>query len=93
MRERARKLLESPRYQKALMRRLREGSAPMIEVLLYHYAYGKPVDRMRIEGTVGTVDLVEALQLAWGRLRAGGPAALSEGDQGDPSAAGAPPGA
>ena len=45
VREWARGLLEDPLYRAALQRRLIDGTCPpQLEVLLYHYAYGKPVD-------------------------------------------------
>jgi hypothetical protein len=33
------------RYRRALERRILAGTAPQIEVLLYHYAFGKPTDK------------------------------------------------
>ena len=43
VKEWARGLLEDPRYRAALQRRLIKGTCPpRLEVLLYHYAYGKP---------------------------------------------------
>jgi|SRR6266853_1739521 len=45
VKEWARGLLEDPEYRDALQRRLIDGTCPpQLEVLLYHYAYGKPVD-------------------------------------------------
>jgi hypothetical protein len=44
----ARSLLEDPVYQAKLKRRLRDGKAPQIEQLLYHYAYGKPKERFEV---------------------------------------------
>lgn len=41
----ARSLLEDPVYQTKLKQRLRDGKAPQIEQLLYHYAYGKPKEQ------------------------------------------------
>jgi hypothetical protein len=38
----ARKILESPKYRASLRKRLLAGKAPHIEVLLWHYGYGKP---------------------------------------------------
>jgi hypothetical protein len=38
----ARKFLSSPEYQRSLKTRLLAGDAPQIEVLLWHYGYGKP---------------------------------------------------
>jgi hypothetical protein len=56
----ARSLLEDPVYQAKLKQRLRDGKAPQIEQLLYHYAYGKPKERF--EGSKGTT--LEELVLA-----------------------------
>lgn len=65
IRERARRFLESKWYRRILRRRLREGTLPaMVEVTLYHYAYGKPADRIKVQGTVGTYDLPTLLQQA-----------------------------
>jgi hypothetical protein len=42
IKEFARSILEDPLYQKRLRGRISQGKAPQIEVLLFHYAYGKP---------------------------------------------------
>jgi len=45
----ARRLLKSPTYMKRLGRRLRSGDiAPQMEVLLWHYAFGKPTDTLDV---------------------------------------------
>lgn len=44
----ARALIEDPQYVAALKQRLIAGTAPTIELALYYYAYGKPVDRIEI---------------------------------------------
>lgn len=47
----ARDILEDETYRERLRLRARTGKiAPAIEALLYHYAYGKPVER--VEGTI-----------------------------------------
>lgn len=46
----ARGLLEDPAYQVQLRARLIAGKTPVIEQLLYYYAYGKPVDRIELIG-------------------------------------------
>jgi len=54
-------------------------------VMLYHYAYGKPVDQVRLEGQTGPLNLMEALELAW-TLRQRGqlpPTAAVRGTLGD----------
>jgi hypothetical protein len=44
----ARSILEHPQYQDNLLRRALAGELPpAMEILLYHYAYGKPVDVSR----------------------------------------------
>lgn len=52
----ARKLLEAKTYQDSLRERLEAGKAPHMEALLHYYAYGKPKERVAIEG--GPVPLV-----------------------------------
>jgi len=42
IKEFARSILEDPLYQKRLRGRVMQGKALQIEVLLFHYAYGKP---------------------------------------------------
>lgn len=42
IKEFARSMLEDPVYQERLRGRISQGKAPQIEVLLFHYAYGKP---------------------------------------------------
>jgi hypothetical protein len=45
----ARKLLDDAMYQEQLKIRLMDGSLPSnIEALLYHYAYGKPVESVEV---------------------------------------------
>ena len=52
----ARDLLASEEYQESLKRRIVNGTlSPLIEILLYHYAYGKPKDTLEIQR--GPVDL------------------------------------
>ena len=45
IKEFARNFLMSDRYRKTLERRILAGTAPQIEVLLHHYAFGKPTDK------------------------------------------------
>ena len=49
----ARRLLEDEAYQARLVRRLRAGKAPQIELLMFHYAFGKPVERHEVTTGVG----------------------------------------
>ncbi len=44
----ARGLLADPVYRRNLRQRLRDGTAGQIEVVLHHYAYGKPVERVEL---------------------------------------------
>jgi hypothetical protein len=39
-------LILSPEYQESLRKRLLAGKAPHMEVLLHHYVYGKPVEKL-----------------------------------------------
>lgn len=56
----ARSLLEDPVYQAKLKQRLRDGKAPQIEQLLYHYAYGKPTDNLKVAREFTLEELVNA---------------------------------
>jgi hypothetical protein len=49
----ARRLLEDEAYQARLVTRLRAGKAPPVEVLLFHYAFGKPVERHEVTTAIG----------------------------------------
>lgn len=55
VRELARALVEDPAYRKKLRERLLRGKAPQVEVLLYHYAYGKPKETFEHQGSWPTV--------------------------------------
>ncbi len=48
VREFARHQIEDPEYQAGLRRRMIAGKAPQMEMLLFHYAYGKPVERHEV---------------------------------------------
>ena len=50
----ARRLLEDRDYQAQLKVRLISGKAPVIEQMLYWYAYGKPIDRIQLIGPMVT---------------------------------------
>jgi hypothetical protein len=45
IKEFARNFLMSDRYRRTLERRILAGTAPHMEVLLHHYAFGKPTDK------------------------------------------------
>lgn len=42
----ANRLVDDPAYQDALRQRMINGSAGSVEVLMWHYAHGKPVERV-----------------------------------------------
>lgn len=55
-REFAQGILESEEYQQSLKRRIENGTlSPLVEILLYHYAYGKPKETVEIRR--GPIDL------------------------------------
>jgi hypothetical protein len=60
IKELARSLLEDPIYQTNLRKRLRDGEASQIEQLLYHYAYGKPTDNLKVGREFTLEELVNA---------------------------------
>jgi hypothetical protein len=45
IKEFARNFIMSDRYRRTLERRILAGTAPQMEVLLHHYAFGKPTDK------------------------------------------------
>ena len=65
IRDLAHRFITDGRYLRGLLERLRNGEAPHMEVLLHHYAYGKPKERIEVEHydvTALEVHLVEARQ-------------------------------
>ena len=50
IRDAARRLLGDSAYLRSVRTRLLEGKAPQLEVLLHHYAYGKPKDTVEQVG-------------------------------------------
>jgi hypothetical protein len=48
VREFARRFIEDSEYQTSLRRRMIAGKAPQMEMLLFSYAYGKPVERHEV---------------------------------------------
>jgi len=48
IRDVARGLLEDPKYIESLRYRLMQGKAPHMEVLLHHYGYGKPSEKLEV---------------------------------------------
>lgn len=61
IKERSQDFVESDRYWKNLQARILKGRAPHAEILLFHYAYGKPVDRFSLTNQDGTKDYVAEL--------------------------------
>lgn len=54
VKEASRLLVEDPSYRVNLQSRLRDGTAaPAVEAMLWHYAYGKPVDKVEMTGPNG----------------------------------------
>lgn len=52
VREFARRLIEDPEYQASVRGRMIAGKAPQMEMLLFHHAYGKPVERHEVNAHV-----------------------------------------
>lgn len=47
-------LLKDPAYKAGLVKRLQTGEiAPHVEILLWHYAYGKPTEHIEVGGEGG----------------------------------------
>ena len=51
----ARTVIEDPGYQAKLQRRLRDGRAPQLEVLLHYYAYGKPKQELIVDRQIRVI--------------------------------------
>jgi hypothetical protein len=49
----AQRMISDPAYVIALNKRMRKGTAGAIELLIWHYAYGKPVETTRLIGSSG----------------------------------------
>ena len=58
IKELAREILEDPAYQKHLRVRIIQGKAERIEALLYHYAYGRPVENITSAQGMSMEDLL-----------------------------------
>jgi hypothetical protein len=49
----AQSILEDPEVQQRMLLDARKGKlAPPVMTMLFHYAYGKPKDRLEVEGTI-----------------------------------------
>ena len=60
IKEFARSILADPVYQTKLKQRLRDGDAPQLEVLMYHYAYGKPTETIKHSGGATLEEIITA---------------------------------
>ena len=58
VRVRARALVEDPVYVLGIKRRMLEGKSVPLEIMLHHYAYGKPRESVAVEGEV-TIKVVK----------------------------------
>ena len=52
VRIRARALVEDPVYVLGLKKRILDGKSVPLEIMLHHYAYGKPRESVAVEGAV-----------------------------------------
>jgi hypothetical protein len=59
----AKLLVEDELYRKNLLARITLGEAPHMEVLLWHYAYGKPKDLMEVKDQANHLEHLDAAQL------------------------------
>jgi len=57
VRDFARQLIEDPAYQAGLRLRVIEGKAPQMEMLLFKYAYGQPVEHHEVNAAVTAAGL------------------------------------
>ena len=52
VRIRVRALVEDPVYVLGLKKRILDGKSVPLEIMLHHYAYGKPRETVEVEGAV-----------------------------------------
>lgn len=62
VREIANRLVDDAEYRDALRQRMINGTAGAIELLIWHYAYGKPVDRVETTSR-GAFELLSTREL------------------------------
>lgn len=64
VRDFARGILRSRDYRRSILQRVHMGTLPpAVEVLLYHYAEGKPVDKLEVRDTTSVAEMsVEELE-------------------------------
>jgi len=61
----AKRLLESDSYRKTVQQRLENGTLPpQLEVLLYHYAFGKPAETLNVSVSMEDMSSMTTEQLA-----------------------------
>jgi hypothetical protein len=54
-------LLDDPEYRERLQKRLRSGDvAPAVECMLWYYRFGKPKERVEVDGSASLLDLLAA---------------------------------
>lgn len=53
VREFAQKFIDDEDYRESLRRRVLRGAAPHMEVLIWHYRFGKPPDKVEMTGEDG----------------------------------------
>jgi hypothetical protein len=63
VRDAARALVDDQDYRAALRVRLKAGTAPHMETLLWHYGYGKPTERIEVKDTTNEFEDLTAEQL------------------------------
>ena len=57
-------LLQSKQYRESVMRRIVVDALPSaVEVMLFHYAYGKPVERVEVRDTNNSLENLTAEEL------------------------------
>jgi hypothetical protein len=55
-------IVDSQKYRKKLTERAEKGElAPAVECMLWHYAKGKPVDRVQVDSTVAMAEEIAGL--------------------------------
>jgi hypothetical protein len=70
VKEWARGLLSHPAYLEALQRRLIDGTcSPQVEVLLFHYAFGKPREPITLRVQYAEAQAVDLDKLDFNRLK------------------------
>lgn len=63
IRQIAKSIVDDPTYRESLLTRLSAGEAPHMETLMWHYAYGKPVDKIEVKDKTNDLADVSAEEL------------------------------